>query len=219
MKRTISAQLHFVAAIFAAYGVWYLLQITKGMSDRSQFWGCVAYGIPAVLVFSASSIFHLFVDGYDTDPKFERLLRRMDHSAIYLFMAGCYTPVILNVIAPEKRVLFLLLVWISAAAGLAYSLFKTRLPIWAQHRFFSTALYISMGWLITIRFSEFVRDMTTDQLHALLLGCAAYLIGAAIYASKRPKFIEGVFGFHEMWHVTVMVGFVCHYIMILTFYV
>ncbi|HVK62325.1 MAG TPA: hemolysin III family protein [Bdellovibrionales bacterium] len=217
LKRTISAQLHLLGALIAFAGFVHLVSLTRDLS-ASHFWGIIAYGVPAVLVFSASAIFHFFVDGFDLHPKLESILRRADHFSISIFIAGCYTPVVVNVISPDRQILFLFAIWMTAAGVILYTHFKSLLPLWAQHRVTSTMLFASMGWLVTLYFNDFVRQLSQAQFMALILGFAAYILGAVVYALKKPKFFEGIFGFHEVWHVTVMVGFVCHYSMILDFY-
>ena len=218
LRRTVSAQLHLLGALAALAGTIKLCSMTYGMSEHRHFWACIAYGVPAVAVFGASALYHFLSDGFLIHPKLERWLHDFDHIAIYIFIAGSYTPFIFNAIAPESQPVLLALIWAVALIGAFYTAFIDRLPGWAQHRFVYTALYLFMGWILLFRIAEIVRNITPSALGFLVSGGFAYSIGAVFYALKRPRLFEGVFGHHELWHVMVLLGFVLHFGLIYGFY-
>jgi hemolysin III len=218
-KRTIAAQIHLLAAGFALACFLYLACITFPLSEKKHFIAALVYGLPAVLVFSASAVYHFLADGFTITPRLEKWLDRCDHVAIYLFIAGTYTPIIINAVEPEARVMLLIVIWTIAAVGVFYTMFKTRLPTWAQHRYFYTMLFIFMGWTLLLRAGDIVRNLPQGAMPLLIGGALSYSIGAVIFATNRPKLFIGTFGAHELWHVMVIAGFTFHYFMILKFYI
>jgi hemolysin III len=142
----------------------------------------------------------------------------LDHFAIYLFIAGTYTPFILNAISPPWNRALLYLVWSVAIGGIVYTHFRPKLPPWLRHRYVNTAIFVLMGWLLVVRLGEALSNISERQTAFLFAGAASYTLGAVIYALKRPNPYVGVFGYHEIWHVMVLLGFGFHYFMILDFY-
>ena len=218
-KRTISAQLHLLGLISAVTGLIVLLHFADLKHNRADFWACLIFGLTSIAVFFVSTFYHFVSDGFRISEKLELRLENADHFAIFLFIAGTYSPVIINVIHPPWNWILLVTVWTLSLAGIAYTLVKPRLPRWARHRAVNTSLFVAMGWTLLIRIGEAIKNMSSHGVWLLVLGAASYSLGAAVYALKRPVLFRGVFGFHELWHVMVMLGFACHYFMILDFYV
>lgn len=179
---------------------------------------CLLFGLTSILVFGVSTVYHFISDGYVITPKLELMLEDLDHFAIFLFIAGTYTPVLLNVIAPPWREYLLAAIWIVGLSGIVYTRYKPRLPRWAQHRFVYTSIFLLMGWTLLVRIGEAWAAMSPQTTLLLLAGGIAYSIGAVVYATKWPNPIRNVFGFHEIWHCFVLLGYGCHYFMVLSFY-
>ena len=218
LKRTVAAQIHLRGALAAMAGVSYLCYLTWRAEVQFEFWACAIFGGTAILVFAISSIYHFLHDGYQISAKLEALFEDLDHFSIYLFIAGTYTPVLLRTLTGSSRDFMISAVWVIAFIGITYTRFKERLPAWAQHRFFSTSLFIVMGWILLVKAATIFDQLSTFGMTALLAGGFAYTLGAVIYALKRPNFFPGVFGSHEIWHAMVLIGFISHYLLVLDFF-
>ncbi len=217
-KRTISAQIHFLGLMLAGAGWVVLCGLAAKNPDAKHFWACFTFGLTSILVFGSSTLYHFLGDGFKISPWLDKLLETLDHFAIYLFIAGTYTPVLLNAIAEPWANLLLVGIWGIAIFGVLYTYFKPRLPNWAKHRFVYTGIFLVMGWLAIFRVKELVENLSPFGLIFLVAGGLSYSIGAVIYATKRPQLFVGIFGFHELWHIMVLLGYGFHYFVILNFY-
>jgi hemolysin III len=217
LKSTIAAQIHFLTALLAIAGLVLLLPVASRLGPE-HFWGTLLFGLTALLVFGVSATYHFVSDGYEVEPALEEFMERLDHWAIYLFIAGSYTPFLINVIASPWKEILLVAIWAMAIIGILYTAFRERLPRWAQSRFVYTLVFVLMGWTLIVRIGEVWARLPATGMTLLLGGAASYSIGAVVYATKRPKLFAGVFGFHELWHVFVSVGYLLHYAMIRAFY-
>ncbi len=160
-----------------------------------------------ILLFSASAAYHLL----RATPGTERLLRRIDHAAIYLLIAGTYTPVCVSVLPGALGVTLLVAVWALAAVGVAAkAFFFDRIPSWV-----STVLYVAMGWLAVVAVVPLVKALPAEGIAWLAAGGFLYTLGAVIYAVKRPDPFPGVFGSHEIWHLFVSGGAAAHFLLML----
>jgi hemolysin III len=130
-----------------------------------------------------------------------RKLRALDHSNIFVLIAGTYTPLCFNVLSGWARVALLVTIWALAAAGIVVALFAERIP-----RRVNTGLYISMGWVAIFALPAFLSRLPWAFVATLLLGGVLYTVGAVIYAQRRPNPFPRVFGFHEVFHLFVIAG-------------
>jgi hemolysin III len=178
----------------------------------------LAFGIAATLLFAVSSTYHFLHDGFRISKSLESKFECLDHIAIYLFIAATYTPIMLNTLANPWATVIVIFAWCIAALGIFYTAFKERLPLWTQHRFIYTGLFLCMGWMFVIRSPEIVHNLSGLPLFYFIFATVCYSLGAIVYATKWPRLYENVFGFHELWHVLVLCGFGCHYFLILGFY-
>ncbi len=217
-KRTISAQLHLAGFLAGVVGLIVLTSAAWQHDDSRHFWACLVFGLTSLGVFGASTVYHFVADGYKISQKFDDWLHDLDHFAIYLFIAGTYTPFIFNVIAPPWDLYLLISIWTIAIAGIAYTYYHPRLPKFLQHRYVSTLIYVLMGWTLIVRAPETFAKTTLESGLMLVGGGLSYTLGAVVYAIKKPNPFPGWFGYHEIWHVAVIMGFAFHYFMILSFY-
>ncbi len=199
----ISGLMHLIAAVFALAGLVALLILGRG--DPQKQISFLIYGVSLVAMLSASSIYHLV----KTNPRVELFLRKMDHSAIYLLIAGTYTPVCLYFFTGFYRWGLLGIIWGMALAGILVKLFIIRAPRWV-----TAGIYLLMGWMAVIGLREMLVTMPVGALLWLLAGGLFYSVGAVIYITKKMDFIPGVFGFHEVWHIFVVLGCLSHFILI-----
>lgn len=217
LKRTVSAQLHLFTAFAAIFGLFFLAQKTQVLG-AFHFWGSIVFGLTAILVFGVSATYHFLHDGCEITPQLTEFMEKLDQWAIYLFIAGTYTPFLINVVASPWKETLMVMIWSMALAGILYTAFRHKFPKWAQSRFIYTSVFLVMGWALFIRIGEIFDKLPATPTNLLIAGAAAYSVGAVVYITKRPRLFEGFFGFHELWHVFVTVGFVCHYAMIWSFY-
>ena len=205
-KDPVSGLTHLASAAAALVGIIFLLRADAVSSRRAIV--LAVYGVSLVLLFSASALYHLA----RTTTARELLLRRIDHSAIFLLIAGTYTPICVLALPDPMGTILLVAVWTFAALGILLKVFFfSKVPNWV-----STALYIIMGWLAVIGIVPLVRNVPLGGLLWLLAGGVFYTGGAAIYSLKKLVIVPG-FGNHEIWHLFVSAGAASHFIMIIAY--
>ena len=157
------------------------------------------------MMFSASSVYHLVQAG----PRVSQWLRKLDHSAIFLLIAGTYTPICLRFFEGFWRWGLLAIIWSMAVVGIAIKMLYIRAP-----RGLSAGIYLLMGWMSIFGLGEMIESMPPGALAWLLAGGTLFSLGAVIYILKRPNFVPGIFGFHEIWHIFVIFGALSHFILV-----
>jgi hemolysin III len=206
LRDPVSGLTHLGAAIAAAIGLVVLLFLGRGNVTRE--FSLLVYGVSLVLLFSASATYHLV----KASDKVIKVLRTLDHSAIYLLIAGTYTPICLHFFSGFWRWGLLAIVWGMAVLGVAVKVFILNAPRWL-----TAGIYLLMGWMALGGIKEMLATMPVGALVWLLLGGLFFTGGAVIYIIKKPDWFPGVFGFHEVWHIFVILGCLCHFIMIAAF--
>jgi hemolysin III len=136
----------------------------------------------------------------------------LDHSAIYLLIAGTYTPVCLAFFSGFWRFGLLAIVWGFAIVGIIVKMFIINAPRWV-----SAGIYLIMGWLAVFAIQQIITTMPAAAMFWLVAGGLFFTIGAVIYISKKMDFLPGIFGFHEVWHIFVILGCLSHFIMVAGF--
>jgi hemolysin III len=207
LREPVNSLTHFAGALLSVVGMIVLIWLTRGRP--MQMVAVTIYGTSSILLYSASTLHH----GIHAEEPLRRWLKLFDHAAIYVLIAGTYTPVTLIALqgehAPWGWALFGA-AWGFALLGLIFKLFWLHAP-----RFLSTGLYLLMGWLALVAIVPMSQEMSRLGLMWLALGGAFYSIGAVIYALKRPNFFTH-FGYHEVWHLFVLAGSISHFAMIVT---
>ena len=217
LKRTLAAQLHALGCVLMMVGAFILLPLAH-RAGAPHVWACASFLATGTLVFLVSSVYHFLSDGYESSEQLHLVLENLDHFSIYLFIAGTYSPFLLSAVSSPWRMPLLVTIWSIAVLGITYTWLKPRLPKILQHRAFYTGIFVVMGWTLVIRIGEVFAGLSNLKLFFLVAGGLAYSVGALVYAFKRPRLFAGVFGFHELWHLLVLLGAGCHYFMILSFY-
>lgn len=169
----------------------------------------LVFGISMILLYSTSTIYH-FID--KSKQKAKLIMRKLDHIMIFVFVAGSYTPVCLLVLNNEVGYKLLTLVWSITIVGAFIKLFWITAPNWV-----SSILYIGMGWMAVSVLSPLVNNMPKGGMEWLMLGGLFYTVGGVIYGFKKPNFNNKYFGFHELFHIFVLAGSFCHYMMMYFF--
>lgn len=206
MREPVSGLTHFFAAIAAAFGLMALLIIGQG--DTGKQLTLLIYGISLVLMFSVSAAYHL-IEG---KPEFIQVMRKFDHSAIYVLIAGTYTPICFNQFTGFLRWGMLAIIWGLAVAGVTGKIIVINSPRWL-----TAGTYLIMGWLSLLALREMILVLPLGALIWLFLGGIFFTVGAVIYITKIMNFIPEVFGYHEIWHIFVILGCLCHFVAILTY--
>ena len=185
--------------------------VTLLVESRGDPWRVVGfsiYGASLILLYSASTIYHWQA----LPPRGEDILKRLDHVAIFVLIAGTYTPVCLVTLRGGWGWSVLGLVWGLALLGLLLKLFFQHLPRWS-----STALYVGMGWIAVVAVVPLVQSLPVSGLMWLVAGGVLYTLGAVIYAVKWPDPAPQVFGFHEVFHVFVLAGSITHFVFMMRY--
>lgn len=217
-KGTIAAQIHLAALILAINGTFVLLQVTLYKASWLDVAACLSFCLSAILVFSVSTLYHFVHDGLTMSEKWQNRFEELDHFAIYLLIAGTYTPFLMNTITSGWKLPLIVLVWVVAITGILYTKFKSYLPLLLQHRGVYTGLFILMGWTAIIRIGEIFDNLSKEQITLFAAGGLAYTVGAIGYAVRWPRFFHGFMGYHELWHLMVTFGFLFHYFLVMSFY-
>lgn len=217
-KRTVSAQLHGLGAILAAVGGYFLLRRAASQNGTAHLIACVTFIFGGIVVMSTSSVYHFLHDGFTISPRLERLFEKLDHTAIYFFIAGTYTPFLINSTQGNWQAGLMIGIWTLAFLGIVYTFAREHMPHWLQNRYLYTGLFIAMGWTVLVRAGAIYHHLSAESLSLFALGAFSYTLGAIVYATQKPRLAVGFFGFHELWHLMVLLGFAFHYFMILNFY-
>jgi hemolysin III len=189
---------HEIAAAFALAGGVALTQMARGARGTVA---AAVYGVSLTALFGISALYHRPRWG----PRVYTFMRRLDHAAIFVLIAGTYTPICLLV--PDRTGLVLLAaVWTGAAAGVVFSVLWPRAPKWLN-----AALYVALGWAVVPVLPRLARALGPVGLTLITGGGVVYSIGALIYAMRRPDPFPKVFGYHEVFHLLVIVAAAFHY--------
>lgn len=208
LKEPVNGLTHLITALAFIPGA--ILLLTRADGDTPKQASLLIFGLSLILMFSASAAYHLLV----LSPEKTVWMRRMDHTAIFLLIAGSYTPIVFNVFTGSWRSGMLIAIWAIAAVGIVFKLFFVNI-----HRGISAGLYLLMGWLAVIGAGQIWKFLPMGGIIWLVVGGLFYTVGAVIYATKRLDFFPGVFGFHEVWHLFVISGAVSHYFLVLNYVV
>ena len=203
-----SAITHFIAMVLAIAAMTPLL--IKASQKSGHFLSLLIFILSMIGLYGASTIYHTL----DISPKINQLLRKLDHMMIFILIAGTYTPVCMIVLGDRTGWLLLALVWAIAAAGIVINAFWITCPKW-----FSSLIYIAMGWVCILAITKIIRALPKAGFLWLLAGGIIYTLGGIIYALKLPIFNSRHknFGSHEIFHLFVMGGSLCHYVMMYQF--
>jgi len=203
-REPVSGLTHLGGAIASAGGLVALLVV--GWQGLEKIASVLVYGLSLIGLFAASATYHLA----KVKPATLIILRKIDHSAIYLLIAGTYTPFCVNAFSGFYRWGFLAIIWSIALAGILVKVFYIHAPRWL-----SAGVYVLMGWLCVAVIGEMTAALTPFTLAWLLAGGVVYTLGAVVYAAKLFNFAPGKFGFHEVWHIFVLLGALSHFVAVM----
>lgn len=203
-REPVSGLTHLGGAIAALIGEITLLIIV--WSDKVKAISILVYGLSLIVLFSASAAYHLIL----ADSKINQILRKFDHSAIYLLIAGTYTPFCILALKGFYHWGMLAIIWSLASAGIIVKIFYVKAPRWLN-----ATIYVMMGWLGISAVGQFITTVTIGASIWLFVGGVIYTLGAVVYATKIFNFVPGKFGFHEVWHIFVLLAAMAHFIAVM----
>lgn len=201
VKDPISGFSHLFGAVISAVGLVLLIYIAVGKGSAWHLASYLVFGISLILLYTASTVYHLV----PYKEQVTRILKRIDHMMIFVLIAGTYTPICLVPLRGAWGWSLFGCVWGIAFLGIIMKAFWIQAPRW-----FSTLLYVVMGWLVIIAFFPLVRSIPLRGLGWLVIGGLLYTVGAVIYGAKWPNLKPG-FGFHEIFHFFVLGGSFSHF--------
>ena len=196
---------HLGGAIAAFFGEIALLFIAS--SGVLKITSVIIYGLSLIAMFSASGFYHLA----RRKPAALQTLRKLDHSAIFLLIAGTYTPFCLIAFTGFWQWGLLTIIWAIALIGVVVKIFYVKAPRWLN-----AGTYVIMGWLCVMAAPQMRSVLSASTIVWLFVGGVIYTLGAVIYATKIFNFLPGKFGFHEIWHIFVLLGALAHFISVMT---
>ena len=201
-REPISGLTHLIGALLSIAALWKLISVAF---NRYNIWYIVSFavfGISLILLYSSSAIYHLV----KASPRILQNLRRLDHTMIYVLIAGTYTPFCLGPLRGTRGLYFLAAIWFIAFLGILFSIFHIKAPRWI-----AASLYLGMGWAAVAVAKPLWQTLNQGALIWLAMGGFFYSFGALIYIFKRPNPFPGIFGFHEIWHLFVLAGSLSHF--------
>jgi hemolysin III len=206
MQHPVRGLLHGSAAALAVVGLVVLL--ARAEPTVRHWVGAVVFGCALIAMFSISSLYH----SVPWSDVWKARMQRVDHSLIFVLVAGTFTPIALIALDGWVRVVSLVLIWGTAVTGvvLKLSLRRVRTPL-------SVALQLGMGWAALIMLPIIWTRLGPPAVLLIFLGGLAYTVGSVFYATRWPKLFPRVFSYHEIFHILVIAGAAFHYAVILRY--
>lgn len=202
-KPRLRGRLHQIAFV-----VWIPAGITLVALGRTALARAAAaiYSVSVLILYGVSASYHRL----PWSPRARRIMRRLDHSSIFILIAGSYTPLSLLALDHAWRVSILATVWGVALAGIVLKVVQLE-----KMDRIGTVLYIALGWTALVAMPQILRRLNAPAAVLLFAGGVLYTVGAVFFALRRPDPNPRVFGYHEVWHSMVIAGSLCHYVMVM----
>lgn len=201
-REPVSGFTHMGGAILALFGLIFLLFHSIQRGSPLHILAFSIFGLSLILLYTASTLYHLL----PLSEKGVRTLKKVDHMMIFILIAGTYTPVCLLALEGGWRLGMMIGIWTFAFGGVFLKAFWINAPRW-----FSTGIYLIMGWLVVVAIIPIYQALSFGGFAYLLIGGLFYSVGAVIYGLKRPNITTEHFGFHEIFHIFVMLGSLFHF--------
>ena len=194
---------HLFAACFAVAGAALLIVQAAEQRDAWKIVGFSVYGLSVVTLFVSSTLHH----GIDGGPRVNEVLRTLDYDSVFLLIAGSTTPMVLVLFRTTYGWTVLGAVWVIAGAGIVLRSILRQLP-----KYVTNTLYIALGWMPVLLVGSGA-SVPGGALALMAAGGLLYSAGFVLFVIERPNPWPGVFGFHEIWHLVVVVAAVLHYLL------
>lgn len=195
---------HLVGAVLAIMGLGALITVAVQQQDIFLFIGFLTFGLTLVMLYSVSTLYHSF-----KNPFVKRIFQRLDHIAIYLLIAGTYTPFMLVSLIESNGLWILASVWGLAIIGITLEVsLKNRIEL------LQIVIYLTMGWLVLIDFDALKKTLPEMGIYLLTAGGLAYTIGVIFYVLDHKKLLKHS---HGIWHLFVLAGSIFHFFAIIIY--
>ena len=204
LREPVNSLTHWAGALLALGGLVALLII--GWDTPAKIASLAIYGVSLIAMFSASATYHMV----RVKDRALEIFRKVDHAAIYLLIAGTYTPFCVNAFEGFWKWGMLTIIWSLAVIGITVKVFYIRAPRWLN-----AGIYLVMGWLALAAAGQMLAALPAWVLTWLIIGGVLYTLGAVVYITKIFNFKPGVFGFHEMWHIFVLLAAAAHFVAVI----
>jgi hemolysin III len=205
LKPRLRGWLHvYAAALSIATGAT-LIAVAAAARGGAAGATTAIYAATVTLLFGTSALYHRLT----WQPRTLALMKRLDHSMIFVFIAGTYTPIAVLTLGRSAAIAVLVTVWTGALFGVAL---QTAWP--GSPRWISVPCYVALGWVAVFVLPQLVHNAGVAALVLILTGGVVYTLGGVVYALRRPNPVPGVFGFHEVFHACTLLAAVCHYVAI-----
>ena len=190
---------HGIGLVLSVIGLFYLVEKSILYPKSFNLISSLVYGISLILMYSSSTIYHYYIDS-----RYSRILQKIDHISIYLLIAGSYTPGLLLKLKYSLGFEILIIIWLLAFIGIIHKIF-----FFNYLKKASLIIYLFMGWLIVIDFNAVLESFSSNSIFFMVLGGILYTIGTFFYSFDKLKYN------HVIWHLFVLGGSACHYILIM----
>jgi hemolysin III len=204
LREPVNGLTHLGGAIAAFFGL--IALVIAGWGVTAKVVSVLIYGLGLISLFAASAAYHMA----KVKPAVLQILRKIDHSAIFLLIAGTYTPFCVIAFTGFWQWGLLSIIWTIAGIGILVKVFYIKAPRWLN-----AVIYIIMGWLCIMAAPQMPSLLPFGSMVWLIVGGVVYTLGAVVYATKIFNFFPGKFGFHEVWHIFVLLGALAHFISVM----
>ncbi len=198
-------RLHAGAAVASVGTGVVLVAVAAAFTTGRAGWATAIYSLTILGLFTISGLYHR----RQWQPRGQAVMKRLDHSMIFVFIAGTYTPIAVLALPHDTAIVFLSVVWGGAVAGVTLKMFWPSAPRWV-----GVPLYVALGWTAVFVFPDILHGAGAAVLVLIIAGGLAYTLGAFTYAFQRPDPWPATFGFHEVFHACTVVAASCHYVAI-----
>ena len=205
LKPRLRGWLHAYAATISIASGATLVAVAAATRGGRAGGSTAIYAATVTLLFGTSALYHRLNWG----PRGRSIMKRLDHSMIFVFIAGTYTPIAVLTLPHATALAVLIAVWTGAIMGVALQTAWPSAPRWL-----SVPCYIALGWVAVFVMPQLLQNAGVAALVLIAAGGIIYTIGAVVYAVKKPNPVPGVFGFHEVFHACTLVAATCHYVAI-----
>jgi hemolysin III len=204
LREPVNSLTHWVGAFLGLIGL--IALIIVGWGTPAKVISLIVYGTSLIFLFSASATYHMV----QVNDQVLEIFRKIDHAAIYVLIAGTYTPFCMLAFSGFWKWGMLSIIWSLAIIGIVVKVFYIRAPRWLN-----AGIYLVMGWLCLAAVGQMLAVLPVWVMSWLIAGGLIYTLGAIVYITKILNFIPGVFGFHEIWHIFVMLAAAAHFVAVL----
>ena len=208
MTHPVRGFMHGAAALVSVAGL--ILLVARSSPDKVRVLSVTIFGLSLIALYTTSALYH----SIPWREKWEGRMQRLDHSMIFVLVAGTYTPIAVVVLDGAWRAITLSVVWGLAGIGIAQKIALPRVPTW-----FSITIQTAMGWFAIIPLLELIENLSGGAIALMILGGLSYTGGLVVLATERPQLFPRIFSHHEVLHVLVVAGSLFHFFMILWYVV